>query len=103
MSSSHGMDYLTGRYCYDKVTFVHSCISERKKEQHSKSGKFVSVKEAQIRIKNAERLREMNKKASEEYRRKEEEKVQAVSTVSITNLWFQFSSFFFKLSITLLT
>ena len=51
------MDYLTGRYFYDKVTFVHSCISERKKVQHSKSGKFVSVKEAQRRIKNAEVMR----------------------------------------------
>ena len=53
---------------------------EMEKVQHSKSGKFVSVKEAQRRIKNAERLREMNKKASEEYRlRKEEEKVEEVS------------------------
>ena len=59
---------------------------------HSKSGKFVSVKEAQRRIKNAERLQEMNKKTSEEYRRRKEE--EKVEEVSLTDQCFQFSSVF---------
>ena len=65
-----------------------------KKIQYAKSGRFVSVREAERRLKCAERLQEMRKKASEEYRRRKEENMKEEVSIEQISALSTFIIFF---------